>query len=74
MIAKQPAALGHVEAASVPVIAVTAWQALFDQARVTRGQTVLVHGGAGGVGTYVVQLAHRAGLRVIATSGEMGLA
>jgi NADPH:quinone reductase-like Zn-dependent oxidoreductase len=71
MIAKKPAALGDVEAASVPVVAVTAWQALFDQARVTRGQTVLVHGAAGNVGAYVVQLAHRAGLRVVTTAGEM---
>ena len=74
MIAKKPAALGDVDAASVPVVAVTAWQALFDQAQVMRGQTVLVHGGAGNVGAYVVQLAHRAGLRVIATAGETDLA
>jgi NADPH:quinone reductase-like Zn-dependent oxidoreductase len=74
MIAKKPAALGDVDAASVPVVAVTAWQALFDQARVTRGQTVLVQGAAGNVGAYVVQLAHQAGLRVIATAGEMDLA
>ena len=74
MIAKKPAALGDVDAASIPVVAVTAWQALFDQARVMRGQTVLVHGAAGNVGAYVVQLAHRGGLRVIATAGEADLA
>jgi NADPH:quinone reductase-like Zn-dependent oxidoreductase len=74
MIAKKPAALSDVDAASIPVVAVTAWQALFDQARVTPGQTVLVQGAAGNVGAYVVQLAHRAGLRVIATAGETDLA
>lgn len=74
MIAKKSAALGDVDAASVPVVAVTAWQALFEQALVTRGQTVLVHGGAGNVGAYAVQLAHRAGLHVIATAGQMDLA
>jgi NADPH:quinone reductase-like Zn-dependent oxidoreductase len=73
MIAKKPVALGDIDAASVPVVAVTAWQALFDQARVTEGQTVLVHGGAGNVGAYVVQLAHKAGLRVIATARGIDL-
>jgi NADPH:quinone reductase-like Zn-dependent oxidoreductase len=74
MIAKKPATLSDIDGASAPVVAVTAWQALFDQARVTRGETALVHGGAGSVGAYVVQLAHRAGLRVIATAGQMDLA
>ena len=46
---------------------VTAWQMLFDYAHVTAGQTVLIHGGAGNVGAYAVQLAKRAGLHVIAT-------
>ncbi len=74
MIARKPAGISDVDAASVPVVAVTAWQALFDQARVTGGQTVLVHGGAGNVGAYVVQLAHRAGVRVIATAEGTDLA
>jgi NADPH:quinone reductase-like Zn-dependent oxidoreductase len=65
MIAKKPAGLGDVEAASVPVVAVTAWQALFEQAGLARGQNVLIHGAAGNVGAYAVQLARRAGLRVI---------
>lgn len=68
MVANKPTSLSHVEAASVPVVAATAWQALFDQARLEAGQTVLIHGGAGNVGSYAVQLAHRAGLRVIATA------
>ena len=52
----------------MPVVAVTAWQMLFDRAHVVAGQTVLVHGGAGNVGRYAVQLARRAGARVIATT------
>jgi NADPH:quinone reductase-like Zn-dependent oxidoreductase len=68
MIARKPATLSHVEAASVPVIAVTAWQGLFDEARLTAGQTVVIHGAAGNVGAYAVQLARRARLRTIATA------
>jgi NADPH:quinone reductase-like Zn-dependent oxidoreductase len=66
MVARKPAALTYVEAASVPVIAVTAWQALFDQAQLKTGQTVVIQGAAGNVGSYAVQLALRAGLRTIA--------
>jgi len=69
MVSKKPVSLNHVEAASVPVVAVTAQQALFDQARLKAGQTVVIHGAAGNVGAYAVQLAHRAGLRIIATAG-----
>ena len=69
MVAKKPITLNYVEAASVPVIAVTAQQALFDHARVDAGQTVVIHGAAGNVGAFAVQFAHRAGLRVIATAG-----
>ena len=69
MIATKPARLSDVDAASVPVVAVTAWQALFDHAHLASDQTVLIHGAAGNVGAYAVQLAHRAGVRVIATAG-----
>jgi len=68
MVAPAPRSLNDIEAASAPVVAVTAWQMLFEYADATRGQTVLVHGGAGNVGAYAVQLARGAGLRVIATS------
>ena len=68
MIARKPTSLSCVEAASVPVIAVTAWQGLFDQARLKAGQTVVIHGAAGNVGAYSVQLARRAGIRSIATA------
>lgn len=66
-IARKPSSLGYVEAASVPVVAVTAWQGLFEQGRLESGQTVLIQGAAGNVGAYAVQLARRAGLRIIAT-------
>jgi NADPH:quinone reductase-like Zn-dependent oxidoreductase len=69
MIAGKPDSLTDAEAASVPVIAVTAWQALFEQARVGQGQTVLIHGAVGNVGTYAVQFARQSGARVIATAG-----
>jgi NADPH:quinone reductase-like Zn-dependent oxidoreductase len=68
MVSQKPTSLTHIEAASVPVIAVTAWQALFDQAKLKAGETVLIHGAAGNVGAYAVQLAHRAGLRTIGTA------
>lgn len=68
MIALKPDALSALEAASIPVIAVTAWQALFDHGHLKSGQTVLIHGGAGGVGAYAIQFAKNAGVRVIATT------
>jgi NADPH:quinone reductase-like Zn-dependent oxidoreductase len=66
-LAPKPASLSHVEAAGVPLAGLTAWQALFDLGRLAAGETVLIHGGAGGVGTYAIQLAHAAGARVITT-------
>ena len=68
MISKKPTSLTYIEAASVPVIAVTAWQALFDQAQLKAGQKVLIHGAAGNVGAYAVQLACHAGMQIIATA------
>ena len=70
MISSKPTSLNYAEAASVPVIAVTARQALFDQAQLKAGQTVLIHGAAGNVGAYAVQLASRAGLRILATAAK----
>ena len=67
MIALKPTTIDDIEAASIPVIAVTAKQALFDQAGLKQGSSVLIHGAAGNVGAYAVQLAHKAGIRVIAT-------
>ena len=68
MVSRKPTSLTYIEAASVPVIAVTAWQALFDQAQLKAGQTVVIHGAAGNVGAYAVQLARRVGVRTIATA------
>jgi|HubBroStandDraft_4_1064222.scaffolds.fasta_scaffold14598_2 NADPH:quinone reductase-like Zn-dependent oxidoreductase len=67
MIAKKSAALSHIEAAAMPVVGVMAWQMLFDHAALRGGQTVVIHGGAGNVGAYAVQLARAKKLHVIAT-------
>ena len=64
----KPSTLDHVQAAAVPLSGLTAWQALFDHAHLAAGQTVLIHGGAGGVGVFAVQLAHWAGAQVITTA------
>ncbi|MGE5103009.1 MAG: NADP-dependent oxidoreductase [Deltaproteobacteria bacterium] len=66
MIAPKPRLLSHVEAASAPVIAVTAWQMLFQYAKAKRGQTVMIVGAAGNVGAYAVQLAVDAGMHMVA--------
>jgi NADPH:quinone reductase-like Zn-dependent oxidoreductase len=67
MIARKPRRLGHVDAAAIPVVAVTALQMLADHARVQPGQRVLILGAAGAVGGFAVQLARSAGAYVIAT-------
>ena len=67
MIARRPASLSHLEAAALPVVGVTAWQMLFDHAQAREGQAVVVHGSAGNVGSYAVQLARSRKLRVIGT-------
>ncbi|MGE5258031.1 MAG: NADP-dependent oxidoreductase [Hyphomicrobiales bacterium] len=68
MIAPKPVRLTYVEAASVPVVASTAWQMLFDHGQVDGTKRVLVHGAAGNVGAYAVQLAKRVGAEVVATA------
>ena len=70
MIAPKPQRLSSVEAASVPVVAVTAWQMLFEHARPEAGQTVLILGASGNVGAYAVQLAASARFHVIAVVGS----
>jgi NADPH:quinone reductase-like Zn-dependent oxidoreductase len=69
-LAAKPARVSHVEAASLPLVALTAWQALLVTADLQPGQTVLIHAGAGGVGTSAIQLAKWRGARVIATASE----
>ncbi len=67
-IAPKPTRLTHIEAASVPIGALTAWQGLFDRGKLQADQRVLIHGGAGAVGVFVIQLARLRGARVIATA------
>jgi len=66
--AAKPKSISFVEAAGVPVVALTAWQALIDTAKLSAGQTVLIHGGSGGVGTFAIQIAKARGAKVIATA------
>ncbi|MBA1275420.1 NADP-dependent oxidoreductase [Stutzerimonas azotifigens] len=67
-LAHRPARLSALEASGVPAAALTAWQALHEQAQIKAGQTVLIHGAAGGVGSMAVQVARIAGATVIATA------
>jgi NADPH:quinone reductase-like Zn-dependent oxidoreductase len=67
-VAAKPSSLNFVEAAAVPMGALTAWQALVDVAKLQPGQTILIHGGSGGVGSFAVQIARARGARVIATA------
>ncbi|MGY6026484.1 NADP-dependent oxidoreductase [Streptomyces spinosirectus] len=66
-LAPLPADIDHTVAAALPISGLTAWQGLFDHGRLAAGQTVLIHGAVGGVGSLAVQLAHEAGARVIGT-------
>src|SRR6266481_3501384 len=68
LIARKPSNLSFEEAASVPVAAQTAWQGIFTHGHLEKGQTILIHAGAGAVGAYAVQLASHAGATVIATA------
>ncbi|MFF3068266.1 NADP-dependent oxidoreductase [Kitasatospora sp. NPDC057904] len=69
-LARKPATLDHVQAAALPLAALTAWQGLVDLAGVTKGQRVLVHRAAGGVGHLAVQIAKARGAYVIALASE----
>ena len=73
-IAPKPTTLTHEESATVPIGALTAWQGLFDRAKLQSGERVLVHGGSGGVGLFAVQLAHRHKAHVISTASTENLA
>jgi NADPH:quinone reductase-like Zn-dependent oxidoreductase len=68
-MARKPRHLSHIDCASVPVVAVTAWQMLFEYGEIAPGQTVLILGAGGNVGAYAVQLAVNAGLHVVAVAG-----
>jgi NADPH2:quinone reductase len=69
IVAKKPASLSHEEAAAVPLAGGTAYEAIVRRLAVRVGETVLIHGGAGGVGSFAVQIARAAGARVLATAG-----
>ena len=66
--APKPKSLNYVEAAAVPLVSLTAWQALIDIAKLSAGQTVLIHGGSGGVGSFAIQIAKVKGAKVMATA------
>jgi NADPH:quinone reductase-like Zn-dependent oxidoreductase len=72
-IAIKPASLSDAEAAAVPISALTAWQGLISRAKLQRGESVLIHGGSGGVGTFAIQIAKLHGARVIATASGANL-
>ncbi len=67
-IAFKPATISHVEAASLPLVSITAWESLFTSANLTAGQKVLIHAGAGGVGSIAIQLAKAKGAHVTTTA------
>src|SRR5947207_7684555 len=67
-VARKPEGLDHIRAAALPVAGLVPWQALFDTANLSAGQTVLIHGAAGGVGSFAVQFAKWKGARVLGTA------
>lgn len=73
-LAPRPRTLDDVQAAAVPLSALTAWQALFIHAELSQGQRVLIHGASGGVGTYAVQFARWAGAQILATASARNAA
>jgi NADPH:quinone reductase-like Zn-dependent oxidoreductase len=69
----KPRTLGHVESAAIPLAALSAWQGVFTHGRLAGGQRVLVHGAAGDVGGFAVQLARHRGAHVVGTSSPAGV-
>jgi NADPH:quinone reductase-like Zn-dependent oxidoreductase len=72
-LAVKPSCLSHVEAASIPIGVLTAWQGLHPRAKLQKGERILIHGGAGAVGLFAVQLARLQGAYVIATSSKTNI-
>lgn len=72
-VALKPKSIDHIHAAAIPLAALTAWQSLFDAAQLKSGQSVLIHGAAGGVGSFAVQLAKWKGAHVIGTASQRNL-
>ena len=73
-VARKPSTLTHEESATLPIGALTAWQGLFDHGKLLSDERVLVQGGSGAVGIFAVQLAHRHGAHVIATTSTPNVA
>lgn len=71
--ARKPERLTHEEAASIPLVGLTSWQALVELGGLSAGQEVLIHAGSGGVGTFAIQLARHLGARVATTVGERNI-
>ncbi|WP_224240516.1 zinc-binding dehydrogenase [Hyalangium gracile] len=69
IVARKPRNLTHEQAAAVPLAGGTAWEAVIRRLQLTVGETILIHGGAGGVGSFAVQIAKAAGAHVLATAG-----
>jgi alcohol dehydrogenase len=72
--ARKPTSSSHEQAASLPLVGLTSWQALVEIGQVSRGQKVLIHAGAGGVGSFAIQLAKYLGAHVTTTASERNLA
>jgi NADPH:quinone reductase-like Zn-dependent oxidoreductase len=70
IVSRKPANVSHIEAATIPLSGQTAWEALFERAVVAAGESVLIHAGAGGVGSLAVQLAKWKGLTVFSTASQ----
>jgi NADPH:quinone reductase-like Zn-dependent oxidoreductase len=73
-VAIKPKALSMAEAASIPLVGLTAWQALVERANLRKGQKVLIHAGSGGVGTFAIQLAKHLGATVATTASTANVA
>jgi NADPH:quinone reductase-like Zn-dependent oxidoreductase len=73
MLAPKPRGLSHLEAAAVPLAALSAWQGLFDHGRLAASERVLIHGATGGVGQFATPLASRHGAHVTATTSSSGV-
>lgn len=67
-VAKKPSNINFAQAAAIPLAGLTAWQALFDSLKLKKGETILIHAGAGGVGSLAIQFAKHAGAKVITTA------
>ncbi len=70
IVSRKPANVSHIEAATIPLSGQTAWEALFERAAVTAGESVLIHAGAGGVGSLAIQLAKWKRLTIFSTASQ----